>query len=209
MANTIEKAQHHRIEDDVLLKIKHKEYRACAAYAKGLFHFAVQSNLLGPIRQSFDKFIAIWQKLPIMRKFMRCHAIDIYTRKDRIRYLFGDQVDKVFLYFIEKLMYNNHTDLLIGIYHVFCQMMDEIEHKRKLRIISAFPMNQSQLMQFQSTMEDFLKSEVMIKNEVDRDILGGFVCFTDSVKIDMSLKRDLDKLRAKILSCFEDKKNQD
>jgi len=208
VSKNIEKAQYHRIGDDVLLGMKHKEYKTSIAYAKGLFYFSVQFNLLMPIRHSFDIFISIWQNLPLMRRFIQCHAIDRYTRKDRIRQLFRDQAHRAFLYFIEKLIDNNHTDLLTGIYDTFCQMVDEKNQKRKVRVISAFPMNRSQLIRIQETMEDILKLKVIIRNEVDLVILGGFVCYTDSVRIDMSLKRDLDKLRYQILSvpCLDNKK---
>ena len=76
MSDNIEKIQHHRIGDDVLLSMKNKEYKASMAYAKGLFHFATKLNFLDPISQSFDTFISMWQKLPIMRRFIQCHAID-------------------------------------------------------------------------------------------------------------------------------------
>ena len=81
MSDKIETIQYHRIGDDVLLSMKNKKYKASMAYARGLFHFAVQFNLLGPISQSFDTFISMWQKLPIMRRFIQCHAIDRYTKK--------------------------------------------------------------------------------------------------------------------------------
>lgn len=208
MSNNIEKVQHHRVGDDVQLRMGHKKYMASVAYARGLFRPAIQFNLLDPISQSFDEFIIMWQNLPIMRRFIQCRAIDRYTRKERIRHLLGDQVHRMFLHFIEKLIDNNHSDLLTGIYYKFCQMMDEVSHKQKLRVISAFPMNRSQLMRLHETMEDSLKLKVSIKNEIDPEILGGFVCYTDSIKIDKSLKKDLDKLKSRILSvpCFGDKK---
>jgi ATP synthase F1 delta subunit len=200
MSKNIEKAKHHRLEDDVHLIMQHKQYKASIAYAKGLFHFATQLDLLDPISQSFDTFISMWQILPIMRRFIQCHAIDRYTKKDRIRYLFGDRIHKVFLYFIEKLMDNDHTDLLTRIYHIFCQMKDDLKKEQKIRVISAFPMNRIQLMRLQETMENLLKLKVIIKNEIAPEILGGFICYTNSIRIDMSLKKDLNKLKAKILS---------
>lgn len=196
----LQMAQHHRIGDDILLSMKHKKYMDSIAYARGLFYFAAQSNLLGPIRQSFDRFINMWQKLPIMRRFIQCHAINRYTRKERIRYLFKDQAHKVFLYFIEKMIDNNHTDLLTGIYYVFCQMIDDMNQKQKIRVISAFPMKRFQLERLQEIMENILKLKVSIKNEIDPEILGGFICYTDSIRIDMSIKKDLNKLKSQILS---------
>ena len=200
MSDNIEKIQHHKIGDDVLLSMQHKKYKASVAYAKGLFHFATQLNLLGPISQSFDIFIKMWQKLSVMRRFIQCHAVDRYTRKERIRFLFEDRISKAFLYFIEKLIDNDHTDLLTGIYHVFCQMKDDLWKEQKIRVISAFPMNRTQLIQLRETLQDNLKLKVIIKNEVDPEILGGFICYTASIKIDMSLKKDLNKLKSKILS---------
>ena len=208
MSTNIEKAQHHGVGDDVILKMGHKKYMISMAYAKGLFHFGINFNLLGPIRRSFDEFIIIWQEFPIVKRFIQCHAIDRITRKERISHFFRDRFHRVFIYFIEKLIDNNHIDLIAGIYNIFCQKMDELGHKHRVRVISAFPMNQSQLERLRGTMDDLLKSKVLIENEVCPEILGGFVCYTDSIKIDMSLRKDLNRLRYKILSMpnFEDKK---
>ena len=200
MSKDIIKIQHHRVGDDILLAMRHKKYKASIAYARGIFLFAVRFNLLGPIRQSFDIFMSMWRKLPIMRMFIQCHAIDRYTRKERIRRLFKDRVHNAFLYFIEKLIDNDQTGLFIGIYDTFCQMMDEMNQKQKIRVITAFPMNHSQFMRLQKTMEKVMQLKVMIINDVNSEILGGFVCYTDSIRIDMSLKKDLDRLKYQILS---------
>lgn len=190
----------HALGDDVLLNMGHKKYKASIAYARALFYFATQFNILRPISEEFGEFIHVWQKLPIMKQFIRSHAIDRYTRKDCIKSLFEDRVHKSFLCFIQKVIDNNHTDLFPGIYDAFSQMADEVTQKRRLRVISAFPMTASQKKRLQDLMENFLKLKVIIKNDVDPGILGGFVCYTDSIKIDMSLKKDLDKLKSQILT---------
>ena len=139
---------------------------------------------------------------------MRCHAIDRNTRKERIRYFFENYIHKVVLCFIEKVIDNNHTDILPGIYYAFCQMVDDVNDRRRIRVLSAFPLNSFQKKQLQAALEKSLKMEVILNNEVDPEVLGGFVCYTDSIKIDMSLKKDFEKLKSQILStpCKGDKK---
>ena len=83
---------------------------------------------------------------------------------------------------------------------MFSSMTDEVSHKRRVRVISAFPLNPVQKERLRETLKDYLKLEVTIGNEVDPGILGGFVCYTDSIKIDMSLKKDLNKLRSRVLT---------
>ena len=190
----------HGLGDDVFLTMGHKKYKASMAYARALFNFAVDFKLLGPISQGFGEFICIWQESPLMRRFIQCHAIDRYTRKARINGLFKDRIHQGLLCFIGKLVDNNHTDLLPGIYSMFSSMTDEVGNRRRVRVVSAFSLNLSQKERLRETLKNYLKLEVAISNEVDPGILGGFVCYTDSIKIDMSLKKDLNKLRSRVLT---------
>lgn len=200
----------HGLGDDVFLTMGHKKYKASMAYAKALFNFAVDFKLLDPISKGFEEFICVWQRSPLMRRFIQCHAIDRNTRKARINSLFKDRLHKGLLCFLGKLVDNSHTELIPGIYSMFSDMADEAFNKRRVRVVSAFPLNAFQKGRLQKTLEDYLKLAVTISNEIDPRILGGFVCYTDSIKIDMSLKRDLEKLKGRVLTipCGGDKKDE-
>lgn len=202
------KKAHHALGEDVLLSMGHKKYKATTAYARALLYYATQFNIMQQIRDSFDDFMKVWEGLPIFSRFIQSHAVDRYTRKGCIRHFFGDRIHKGLLYFMEKVIDNDHTDLMPGIYNAFRQMVHEVDNRRTLRVISAFPMNLSQKKRLEYTMENLLKMTITIKNEVDPGILGGFICYTDSIKIDMSLNKDLNKLKSQILSvhCEGDEK---
>jgi len=194
--------------DDCLLSMGHKKYRASMAYARALFQFAQRTELLTPISQSFSDFIRVWRDVPVLRQFIRCDAIDRNSRKAGIRRFFESFVHKGLLYLIDKMIDNHHTDLLPGVYHAFCQMVDGVSDRRRIRVISAFPLNDLQRKRLQDALEKSLRLDVILNNDVDPELLGGFVCYTDSVKIDMSLKKDFEKLKSQILSmpCEGDKK---
>jgi F-type H+-transporting ATPase subunit delta len=212
MSNTIDSCKmdkiQYELEHDVLLSMGHKKYKASMAYARALFQFARETNLLDLIRENFGNFISVLQEVPVLRQFIRCHAIDRNTRKERVRHFFKNHIHKVILCFIEKVIENNHTDILPGIYYAFCQMVDEVNDRRRIRVLSAFPLNNSQKKQLQEALEKSMAMEVILNNDVDPEVLGGFICYTDSIKIDMSLKKDFEKLKLQILStpCKGDKK---
>lgn len=199
---------HEEFGDDCLLNMGHKKYRACMAYARALFQFAQITELLTPITQGFSDFMCVWRDVPVLREFLRCHAIYRNSRKASMRRFFESFVHRSILYLIEKMIDNQHTDLLPGVYHAFCQMVDEVSDRRRVRVISAFPLSNLQRKRLQDALERSLRLDVILNNDVDPDLMGGFVCYTDSVKIDMSLKKDFEKLRSQILSkpCEGDKK---
>ena len=209
MSNNTEKTRH-AVGDDIFLCMGHKKYKTSMAYSRALFNFAIQFDLLKLIQKSFDDFMHLWEKQPLVRGFIQCNAIDRFTRKGKIRALFEAQVHHSFLCFLERLIDNNHSDLLPGIYNIFSSMTDEVGKRRKVRVISAFPMNDTQKKRLKETLENSLKLDVILQNEVDPGILGGFVCYTDSIKIDMSIKKDLERLKSRILStpCEGEKKDE-
>jgi len=187
------------VEQDVLLSLGHKRYKTSMAYARALFLFARDAGLLEQVYTGLGDFIRVWRKAPVLKQFLECHAISRETRKERLRYFFGKLIHASVLYFIERVMDNNHVDLLPAIYAALSEMADDIYERRRVRVISPFPMNDTQKKRLQEGLEQSLKREVILRNEVDPEILGGFVCYADSVKIDMSLKRELEKLKSHIL----------
>lgn len=186
--------------NNFLVNMGHKRYKASMAYARALFQFALETNMVESIYKSFGDFICVWHDVPILQQFIRCHAIDRDIRKARLRDFFEDHIHKSILCIINKMIDNSHTDLLSGIYHAFCQMADDVNDRRRVRVISAFPLNESQKKRLQKTLQESLKLKVILNNQVDPEVLGGFVCYTDSIKIDMSLKKDFEKLKSQILS---------
>lgn len=187
-------------KDDVQLNMGHKRYKASMSYARAIFSYAQQFNLLQPIRKGFDDFFFMWDEMPLLRQFIQCPAIDRKRRKEHIRNIFKETIHRGILHLILRLIESDHTDLLPGIYNAFCDMVNEAHRKRRVIVVSALPMNTLQIDRLKGVMESYLEMEVTIKNEVDPDILGGYICYTDSVKIDMSIKRDLNSLKSKILS---------
>ena len=202
----VEKIQQ-ELGNNFLVNMGHKRYKASMVYARALFQFALETNMVESIYNSFGDFICVWQDVPILRQFIRCHAIDRNTRKARFKEFFQDRIHRSILCLIDKMIDNQHTDLLSGIYHAFSQMADDVNDRRRVRVISAFPLNPSQKKRLSGALEEALKLQIILNNEVDPDVLGGFVCYTDSIKIDMSLKKDFEKLKAQILSkpCEGDK----
>ena len=186
-------------EQDVLLSLGHKRYKASMAYARALFVFARDAGLLEQVCTGFGDFIRVWREVPTLKQFLECHAINRETRKVRLRHFFGTFVHSSVLYFIEKVMDNHHIDLLPAIYAALSTMADDVQQRRRVRVISPFPLNDTQKKRLQQGLEQSLKREDILRNEVDPEILGGFVCYADSIKIDMSLKRELEKLKSHIL----------
>lgn len=186
-------------EQDVLLSLGHKRYKASIAYARALFQFARDTGLLEQVCTGFGDFIRVWREVPTLQQFLECHAINRTMRKARLRHFFGTFVHASVLYFIEKVMDNNHVDLLPAIHAALSTMADDVHERRRVRVISPFPLNDTQKKRLQQGLEQSLKREVILRNEVDPAILGGFVCYADSIKIDMSLKRELEKLKSHIL----------
>ena len=65
-------------------------------------------------------------------------------------------------------------------------------------IVSAVPLEKEYIRQIEESLEKKLKEKIILKNKVDKNILGGFIIRFRDLVIDQSLKRQLHDLKGKV-----------
>lgn len=184
-----------------LENIPTKEYKTAIACARALFQVAKHNNLMDEIVGNFGSFIAIWDKLTIIRDFMRCYAIDRKLKRDKLNEYFSDKFTPHFLAFLQMIVAKGKSDLFLPIYNAFIQMHDELEGRERVSVKCAAPFTKAQENRLEDVLRQILeKRSVILKSEINPDLLGGFIIDAHRIRIDTSLKNDLDCLKRNILT---------
>ncbi|MGA1868205.1 MAG: ATP synthase F1 subunit delta [bacterium] len=196
-----EKTQTQHKRERTLSTIRTRDYRIAIAWARALFQVAKANKVMNEIVEDFESFIDIWDKLPIIRDFLGCYAIDRSLKREKINEFFSEKFSPPFLAFLQMSVSRGKTDLLGPIYDAFIQMYDELEGREKVTIQCAAPFTKAQKNRLQDVLQQILeKRSVILNQEIHTDLLGGFIVDANKIRIDTSLKNDLECLKRNILS---------
>ena len=76
----------------------------------------------------------------------------------------------------------------------------KLQHHLNLRgeqgkIISAMPLDKKYIGKIEKILEEKLQEKVVLQNEVEESIVGGFIITFKDIVIDISLKKQLDEIK--------------
>ena len=187
--------------DRTLAHVSTIDFRISIAYARALFHCANQSNVIDKVVEDFESFILIWDQLEIFRRFIECYAIDRDLKREKLSYYFKEKFHPIFFTFLQVIISRGKPELFSSIYDAFVEMYDELVGRERVDIKTASPLNEKQKDHLVSVLQNILnKKYILLNPKINPDLLGGFMVRTNTIKIDTSLKNDLESIKKNILN---------
>jgi len=101
--------------------------------------------------------------------------------------------------FLEILVSENRLPLLKLIIGQLDEVWFEIRGIERITVYSVVPLKADQQKRLQHKMEQLLEKEIIMRNEIDSDLLGGIKIQRGSVYYDFSLHGNLQRLRKQII----------
>jgi len=173
-----------------------RKQKAAAAYAKALFQFARDHGLVEEIGKQFDWFMQLWNDYPVLQKFFLSHAVVREEKEAKITIIFQEVTHPAFLAFFRFMVKRNHARILPLIYKSFGEFQDDYFQRRRVKIISPFPLDDRYYQRFHALLTKYFTNQsIILSPVVEPEILGGFIIKSDSFHIDCSIKHELDALR--------------
>jgi len=183
-----------------LANISSRDYKIAIAYARALFHFANQSGAIEQVVEEFESFIIIWDQIEILRDFIQCCAIDKNLKRQKVSEYFKDKFHPTFFAFLQVIISRGKPELFSSMYDAFIEMYDELVGRERVNLNAASPLNENQKMDLIKVLSQILnKRSIILDTKINSDLLGGFMIHTNTIKIDTSLKNDLESIKKNIL----------
>lgn len=112
----------------------------------------------------------------------------------------ADKKDATFTDFLKLLAQNRRTPMAEAIANAFVQYYRQARHIRRVRVVSAAPLEQSLLSRIKALVESQLHGDTMeFTAAVNPKLIGGFTIDVDNERLDASVDRRLKELRQSLL----------
>jgi F-type H+-transporting ATPase subunit delta len=169
-------------------------------YARALFELAREENFLDRVEKDLSDLYRYLKESDEFRNLLVSPVIHATRKRKILEDLFGKQFNKKTLDFLRLLLDKNREALLPEMIGYFQQLLDEKNGIIRGQLQTAYPLNEQQLDLLNKRLNRITGKNVVITQQVDKELLGGFVVRMQDTVIDSSLKNQLLRLRENLLS---------
>ena len=166
--------------------------KAALRYVKSLLNLAAERGVLDRVHQDMLSFDKVLDENRALLVTLRSPIIKHYKKKNILEALFLGRFNDLTLSFFRIITEKNREKLLPLIAKEFHDAYNEYQGIGKAFVVTAVPLDNELREEILRVARKVVnKSEVELKEEVDPDIIGGFILNSGSLQIDSSIKHKL------------------
>lgn len=175
------------------------EDRASYRYAKALMDLALEKDQVGGMEKDMRLILDTIQENESLRDVLRRPTLTGAAKKDALTALFkGAQPLTKELFNL--LATNKRIGILKGIAEQFIALFEQMQGQEVATVITAVPLNKALETKLLKKLQEISGKEVTLENEIDSDLIGGFILRVGDLEYNASLSGKLEKLERKLLS---------
>ena len=164
-------------------------------YARALFDFSVQKNIMHQITADFQNLEIFLDKTAELTGYLNNPLIRQDAKREILTKTLQSQVNTETFKFLMLLVDRNRINLLKSIITNYLELVYETASIKMIEVSTAFPFTKVQKnMLIQKLKELTNAREIRLIINVDPSLIGGFLIKTDSRVIDFTIKNQLQKL---------------
>ena len=173
--------------------------RVAGRYSKALFEIALEKNKLDVVAGDFELISQISTENVDFRNMLINPLIPATKKADIFSKLFKDKTDQLTYNFLRLLCTKKRSEFLLEVIDHFRVRILDHEGILTGQIISANPLSPDQVQDIHNRIKSQSGKKVQLSQEIDKNLMGGFIVKVKDNVIDLSVRNQLDKLRNKLV----------
>lgn len=170
-------------------------------YAKALFKLTEENKASGAVYAEMKTVVDSFQQNPELAKMI---ANPFLPDADKTRLLHaaaGKDLEDFYKGFVRLVISKNRTPWIEQMAYCYRDIYREKYNISRVCITTAAELPEAEMKRIRSLVEKSFKDTTLeFTEKVNKDIIGGFVIDVDSVRMDASLRNEIENLRLTLLS---------
>jgi F-type H+-transporting ATPase subunit delta len=168
-------------------------------YCRAIFQSALENKILDKVNQDMI-FISEICKMPEMKEFLQSPII-VPSKKEAIFHnILGDNVEHITLSLIDLIVQNGRETFIPAIVRNFIYETKKYKGITESVLTTAVRVDDKVKKQITDLISEVFKTKVELKENIDPEIVGGFILQVDDNYIDASIKNKLRKIKKELIS---------
>ena len=176
--------------------------RVIRRYAKALFQLASEQHALEQIESDMSSVQRMIEKSKELAAILQSPVIQAKEKQQVLSELFKGKIHELSYDFLKLLLDKNREEFLPGIITYFLKIIDESKGVLRGDLKAAYPLSNEQKKSLKSQLDRITGKNVIINEQIDSTLIGGFIIRMEDTVIDASIKNQLDKLRETLLLTY-------
>lgn len=166
-------------------------------YSKALFELAVEKELLDKVHQDM-LFISEVCRLPETKDLLLSPVIVPSKKSEILHNILGSEVQKITLSLIDLTVRNGRESFIPAIARVFIHETMKYKGITKSVLTTAVKVDPSIKKQIADMISRVFKTNSELEENIDTEIIGGFILRVDDNFIDASIRNKLRKIKKEL-----------
>lgn len=164
-------------------------------YARALFDFSVEQNLMHQITADFQNLEVFLNKTPELTQYLSNPLIDPKQKEEVLIKTLKSQINKETFKFLIVLVNRGRINLLEAVIATYLNLVYEAASVKMIEVSTAYAFTNLQKNTLIKKLKDLTKArEIRLVITVDSSLIGGFLIKTNSKVLDFTIKNQLENL---------------
>ncbi|MDZ4839356.1 MAG: ATP synthase F1 subunit delta [Bacteroidota bacterium] len=174
--------------------------RVAARYAKSLYELAKEKGQVDAIEANAVNFIKVANESREFLSVLRSPVIFADKKKAIIDRILGDSMHPITKSFITIVVRKNREKVLDLIFKTFIEMVNEDKGIVQAKLITAVKIGAEEKERLTKLVSDKIHKTIKLQEEINPEILGGFIIKYDDKLLDASVSSRLKAMRLHLLN---------
>jgi len=175
------------------------EFRVASRYAKSLIDLAREQNALDAIHADMLQVIEVIKSNSQLQAVLKNPIIKLDKKENILNGIFGKSAHPALLAFFNLLIEKGRAGVLFATAKEFIVEFNQEKGIIEASVLSAAPLSAEQKEQIISLVKEEYGSQVILSNEIDPELIGGFILTIGDKQIDASIAGKLKRLEQHFL----------
>jgi F-type H+-transporting ATPase subunit delta len=176
------------------------ESKISVRYAKALFSLGKEENAFGVLKKDMGLLHQCIKEIPELQYVIQSPVIKTTEKIRLFQESFKDSFSPLTFSFINLVLENRREDYLTGISRYFLDLLKTNYGIRSAELVTAVPINENLRKSIIQLIARKVDAKVELHEQVDKNIIGGFILRVDDQQIDASISSKLSRIKRELIN---------
>jgi len=178
--------------------------RIAVPYARALFDFSVNKNIMHQITADFQNLETFFTENPELTGYLNNPLLSNAAKREILAKTLKSQINAETFKFLMLLVDKDRINVLSSVITGYLELVYKTASIKMIQVSTAFPFTSSQKDALIQKLKELTNArEIRLIIEVDPNLIGGFFIKTESKVIDFTIKNQLQKLAQHLDTALE------
>ena len=170
-------------------------------YAKALYKFALEHNAADAVYEEMKQVISAFRENPRLSKVLSNPFVGNSEKYELLKAAAGQQLEDCYLGFVKLILEKRREEFALQMALAYRDIYRKENKISQVKITTAVNLPDAEMQKLhQMVSNSFKDTKLEFSEEINPDIIGGFIIDVDDSRMDASISNEIEQLRLNLLS---------